>query len=320
MRSLGLIFGCAPVMRITTTLFVALIAIQVSAQIGRKELRTDSGLVVLHHFKNGGVSSREWTDKDERWGRSIAYDRTGKEIFSYHTRRVGGHASARFSYHPNGAVAKVEVSDAPDAGIQWYRSSTTFDEDGRQTGFWEDGRDNYGPIPRLLEHPRTFPPVEPVTPAPGSRPEQEVAICQRMFQSELFVVNPTNAAVRVVATPKETSPALPGGTWTMAPGDTIRIGTFSKGEVWPEWKTMLELSIVQVVLGDRNKAVARIRTDERLLSEEHRQLHVVIEGWASVRPYDGPDVHNAPSPLITLDEEKVKEEKTVRKRFRLRFW
>lgn len=83
---------------------------------------------------------------------------------------------------------------------------------------------------------------------------------------------------------------------------------------------MLELSIVQVVLGDRQKAVARIRTDERLLSEERRQLHVVIEGWATVRPFEGPDVHHAPPPLITLEEEKAKPEKPVRKRFRLRFW
>jgi hypothetical protein len=306
--------------RTPTLFFLVMLASGTHAQVRRTVQETDSGRVVRHHFTTGQVSTKEWTDKDGRWGRSWAYNRSGEVIFEGQTRRVAGHASVRFSYHPNGAVSKVETSDAPDAGIQWYRSTTTFDEDGNRTGFWEDGRDNYGPIPRLFEHPRTIPSVEPVTPIQVPPPKQEVAICQRMFQTELFVVNPTNAAVRVVATPKESSPGLPGGTYTMAPGDTIRIGTFSKGEVWPAWKSMLELSIVQVVLGDRQKAVARIRTDERLLSEERRQLHVVIEGWATVRPFEGPDVHHAPPPLITLEEEKAKPEKPVRKRFRLRFW
>lgn len=308
---------------IARSMLIVLFATTGSMLLGqgkRVQVNTDTGKVVLHHFTTGQLSTKEWTDLNGYWGRSWAYNRSGEVIFEGQTRRVAGHASVRFSYHPNGGVSKVETSDAPDGGIQWYRSTTTFDEDGNRTGFTEDGRDNYGPIPRLFEHPRTIPTVEPVKPIPVTPPKQEVAICQRMFQSELFVVNPTNAAVRVVATPKESSPGLPGGTYTMAPGDTIRIGTFSKGEVWPDWKTMLELSIVQVVLGDRNKAVARIRTDERLLSEERRQLHVVIEGWATQRPFEGPDVHHAPPPLITLDEDKVKEERPVRKRFRLRFW
>lgn len=133
-------------MRLPTTLFVALSTLVLTAQIGRKELRPDSGLVVLHHFTTGGVSTLEWTDKDDRFGRSIAYDQVGREIFSYPTRRVGGHARARFSYHANGGVSKVEVSDAPDRGIQWYRSTTTFDEQGNRTGFREDGRDDDGPL------------------------------------------------------------------------------------------------------------------------------------------------------------------------------
>lgn len=311
---IGVIFGLDPIMLRTLALFATLAPfISMHGQGRSRTVGTDSGNVVLHHFSTGQVSTKEWMDKDGRWGRSWAYNKSGEVIFEGQTRRFAGHASVRFSYHPNGGVSKVETSDAPDGGIQWYRSTTTFDEDGKRTGFWEQGHDNYGPLPR--------PSLRIITePEPPQLPKQEVAICQRMFQSELFVVNPTNAAVRVVATPKESSPGLPGGTYTMAPGDTIRIGTFSKGEVWPEWKTMLELSIVQVVLGDRHKAVARIRTDERLLSEERRQLHVVIEGWASVRPVEGPDVHHAPPPLITLEEEMAKPEKPVRKRFRLRFW
>lgn len=308
-------------MRQSFTLVLALVVGHTWAQIGRKELRTDTGTVVLHHFKTGGISTREWTDQDGRWGSSWAYNKRGEVIFHGQTRRFAGHASVRFKYHPNGAVSRVETSDAPDGGIQWYQSTTTFDEEGNKTGFSEQGRDNYGPIPRMDWPPERFrPPSE--LPLPKEQPKQEVIACQRMFQTELFVVNPTNAAVRVVATPKHPSPAMPGGTWTMVPGDTIRIGTYSLGETWPDWKTMVDLSIVQVVLGDRNKAVARIRNDERSLGEEHRQVHVVIEGWTTLRPNEGPDVHHAPPPMRKLDEETLKKEAVVKeeKRRWWRFW
>ncbi len=307
-------------MRIPLALFVTLLISQSWAQIGRKELKTDSGTVILHHFKQGGISTREWTDKNDQWGASWAYARSGDVIFHGQTRRFAGHSSVRFSYHPSGAVSRVETSDAPDGGIQWYKSTTTFDEDGHKTGFSEHGRDNYGPIPRLDWPPDRSPP-QPKAPAPKEEPRQEVVECQRMFQTELFVVNPTNSAVRVVATPKDPSPAMPGGTWTMAPGDTIRIGTYSMGEIWPEWKSLVDLSIVQVVLGDRNKAVARIRNDERSLSEEHRSIHVVIEGWATTKgaPVQVPTA--TPNGRENKDGGKVREVKEVKEARRWwRFW
>lgn len=269
-------------MRLLSTLLLLILASTLSAQPKERTFKTDSGNVVVRYFASGQVSTKEWRDKDERWGRSWAYKKNGEMIFEGQTRRFAGHSSVYFSYHPNGAVSKVETSDAPDAGIQWHRSTTTFDDQGNKTGFSEQGHDNYGLIPRpdmrIITEPQ--PPATP-------QPQQEVVVCQRMFVNELFVVNPTNAAARVVATSKEPSPAMPGGTWTMAPGDTIRIGTFSEGEAWPDWKGLVDLNIVQVVLGDRNKAVARIRTDEAKVSAEQRKLFVVIEGWASVKTAPG---------------------------------
>ena len=98
-------------------------------------IETDSGRVVQHYFTTGQVSTREWTDKDGRFGRSRAFKRDGTIIVDHHTRRIAGHASVHFQYHPNGAVSKAEFSDAPDAGIQWYESITTFDDQGNRTGF-----------------------------------------------------------------------------------------------------------------------------------------------------------------------------------------
>jgi len=308
--AIGAIFEMPHAMSRFLTLIATLTILTSMHGQGRsRTVHTDTGNVVLHYFTTGQVSTKEWTDTTGYWGGSWAYNRSGEVIFEGQTRRVAGHASVKFSYHPNGAVSKVETSDAPDGGIQWYRSTTTFDEDGNKTGFDEYGRDNYGPIPRPGIRIITEP--EP----PPSPPKKEVAICQRMFRSELFVVNPTNAAVRVVASPKYPSPALPGGTWTMAPGDTIRIGTFSKGEVWPEWNGLVELHIVQVVLGDRNKAVARTRTDEHFLGEEHRQLHVVIEGWANAHE-DGAPAH---VPVKPADPKPATEAPEPKRRWWWRF-
>jgi hypothetical protein len=116
-------------------LLLVLISLRSSAQTGRLEVHTDSGRVVLHHFPEGGISTLEWKDLDDRWGRSIAFDRTGAEIYSNGTRRIGGHATVQFTHHPDGGVAKAEFSSAPDGGIQWYRSVTTFDRNGKRRAF-----------------------------------------------------------------------------------------------------------------------------------------------------------------------------------------
>lgn len=295
-------------MRIFSTLVLTLFLAQAWGRIGRKELNTDSGTVVLHHFKAGGISTKEWTEKGGRRDRSRAYKHNGEVIFHGRTRSAGGHASVCFSHHPGGGVRKVETSDAPDGGIQWYKSTTTFDEDGYRTGFGEHGRDDHGPIPRITVEPGHVP-GRPDLPYPKEHVRE-----QRMFLNELFVVNTTNAAVRVVATPKDPSPGMPGGTWSMVPGDTVRIGSFGKGESTPEWKTAVDLSIVRMVPGDRNKAVARIRNEERSLSEEHRQVHVVIEGWTTTKDAVGPEALPTPNAPPAR-----KEEKKTRARSRLRF-
>ncbi len=186
MRRLGLMFGNLAIMRLPISLVLFLTISLLHGQGRTRTVETDSGRVVLHYFTTGQLSTKEWTDKDGRWGRSWAYDRSGQEIFSYQTRRFAGHASAHFEYHSNGAVRKVEVSDAPDGGIQWYRSSTTFDTDGNQTGFWEQGHDNDGLIPRVTVRP------EPTVEQPQELPlpqAQQIVECQKILVNEVFVVS-----------------------------------------------------------------------------------------------------------------------------------
>lgn len=124
------------------------------AQGTEKTATTDTGTVTLHFFAGGGTSTKAWTDTTGRWGRCWAYNKHGAVIYEQQTRNVGGHATVWFRYHPNGGISRAEYSTMPDGGIQWYRSTTTFDTAGNQTGFWEEGRDNQGPMgPRLAPAP-----------------------------------------------------------------------------------------------------------------------------------------------------------------------
>jgi len=252
-------------MRLSTTLFVAFSTLTLSAQIGRKELRTDSGTVILHYFHSGELSTKEWRDQKDQWGRSWAYKRNGDLLFVGETRRFMGHSTVTFHYHPNGAVSKVETSSAPDAGIQWYKGWTTYDEDGNRTGSLEWGHDNDGPIPRVTVQPHEQP---------------EVAICQKMFTNEVVLVNATRQAGKAKVTARNPSPALKHSEHTLAPGDTVRLGSYSMGETFEAPEKHLSVE-VRRVLRNRKKpaALGVLRTDQAQLNTEHRRYYLVVRSW-----------------------------------------
>jgi hypothetical protein len=251
----------------TLPLLLALLTLPAMAQLGRKELRTDTGLVVLHHHATSEVSTKEWMDTDERFGLTTAYDRSGKEIFRYGTRRIGGHASVHFSYHANGAVSRAEASDAPDAGIQWYRSTTTFDDQGNQTGFYQQ---NHEDLTTLRFHTG---PDEPV-----------LAYCQKLFTNEVFLVNATRQAGKATVKVMRPSPALKNSEHTLAPGDTVRLGSYSVGERFAAPDTELTVE-TRRALRNRKKPEAPgvLRTDNAPVDDTTQRWYLVIHGWASGR-------------------------------------
>jgi hypothetical protein len=282
------------------------LSVMATAQLDRKEIRTDSGLVVLHHLRNGMVSTLEWTDKDGRWGRARAFDQNGREIFAYQTRSIGGHATVRFSYHPNGAISKAEVSDAPDGGIQWYRSTTTFDEGGVRTGFSEQGHDDHGPIPGPGTVRETRPALTPV-----KRPaDQEVMTCQKLYVNEVFVVNRTNSACRVKALAKAPSPALPSATYTLAPGDTVRLGTYSIGEAFAPPEQHVVLGFMEVTLDRTGSREAITETTSKTRGPEHQVYLIHIMDWADGEP---------PRPAPKVGPSTPKQGGTKRDRW-WKFW
>ena len=85
------------------------------------------------YFKDRKISTAICYDKDRRWGKATAYDHSGKVIHEWEVRRVAGNASVAFEYYPNGAVRSADWHSAPDGGIQWYSSKTTFAENGTIT-------------------------------------------------------------------------------------------------------------------------------------------------------------------------------------------
>lgn len=247
----------------TLTLLFALCTLPAVAQLGRQELRADTGTVLLHFHATGEVSTQEWMDADDRFGLSTAYDRTGKEIFRYGTRRIGGHARVHFSYHANGAVSKAEASDAPDAGIQWYRSTTTFDEQGNQTGFWQQSHED---LTTLRFHTG---PDEPV-----------LAYCQKLFTNEVFLVNATRQAGKATVKVRSPSPALKDSEHTLAPGDTVRLGTYSVGERFAAPETELTVDVRRVLRNRKRPAAqGQLRTTEVVAGPEHRRYYLVVRGW-----------------------------------------
>lgn len=262
-KCFGPIFGFSLRMRIPILLLAGATSLLLSAQGRESIVKTDTGTVVLHYFATGELSSKAWTDADNRWGHSWAYSQSGQVIFHRQTRKIAGHASVDYRYHPNGAVSRAEFSKAPDGGIQWYKSTTTFDEQGVQTGFSEQGRDNDGPI-----RPGIVKPQRPVV-KPGTT--YETVREQRMFLNEYFVVARKNC--RVQLRPKQTSPAAKDLDATLLKGDTLRGGAYSMGE---RFDPPLE-HVTVTATNRRGKPKFNVkRVDSVQVSPEHRRWYLII--------------------------------------------
>jgi len=88
--------------------------------------------VCTHTYFKGSkkISTSTCYDNHQRFGKAIAYNRKGEVIYEKSLRKIAGHSYVTFSYYTDGAVSRAYWSDAPDAGIQWYKSDTWFKNDG----------------------------------------------------------------------------------------------------------------------------------------------------------------------------------------------
>ena len=149
-----------------------------------------------HYFKNKKISTSECYDADHRWGKAIAYNANGAVIYEKELRRIAGHSSVMFSYYENGGVKKAEWSSAPDGGIQWYSSVTTFSEDGTITSVSENDYDNK---PSIIQQPAIKLPavINPVAPRSDS---SRTVIPVGTYNTEVWYTNNNRRAVIVTAT------------------------------------------------------------------------------------------------------------------------
>lgn len=140
--------------------------------------------VCLH--ENGLVSTREVWDSLARFGGISGFNSQGKQLFYFNLRKVGGNASVSITYFPNGQVNKVNFSDQPDGGIQYFESTTVFNEYGEQTSYVE-----YKNPDELI----TFAP--PSTPKPKPKTKQEVAQCAAIIADVFEIQNLTHRTVKI---------------------------------------------------------------------------------------------------------------------------
>lgn len=182
-------------MRTFTTILLLLISGSVFSQLSCRETEGLSGGIkrtCLH--QNGVVSTVEEWDAAKSHGTVAGYDAQGNEIFAYPLRRFAGHASITLSYHSNGQVSRMHFSDAPDGGIQYYRITCSYAEDGSSQGCSEE---EYPP--RLDNWTIKGPPVK--IEQDQEIVVQEVAVCGAPCMSVYEVVNTTRKRVRVHLTP-----------------------------------------------------------------------------------------------------------------------
>lgn len=135
----------------------------------------------VHYFPSNQVSTiAVLTNNFE--GYAKAFSQSGEEIYSSSIRRFAGHESVEFKHYESGGVREAKFSSAPDAGIQWYKSKTTFDEAGKIIGFHEDSHEQLiAPQIRIV------------------RPEvQEVAACASIHENKIIVHNHIRQSIEYV--------------------------------------------------------------------------------------------------------------------------
>lgn len=145
------------------------------------------------YFKNTKkISTQICYDKDNRFGLTQAFNQKGEVIFENHIRKIAGSASAHYEYYPSGAVKKIDFHDSPDAGIQFYNETITFDENGKQT---------YRNVHKYPDELFTTVPQEFVKPPKNDTIKvlpKEIAVCQAVIQNQVWVKNETKKNIILI--------------------------------------------------------------------------------------------------------------------------
>ncbi len=181
-----------------------------------------------HYFKGKKVSTSECYDDAHRFGKARAYNMQGQVIYEKEIRTVGGSSHVEFSYYDNGAVKKASWHSAPDGGIQWYNTVTTFSEDGKVTGETENNYD-HSPVQTMQRYPGDK----------GKKDSAHTAYCAVIYASEFWYVNTTRYTVIVTADRGAEHYSL-----TLKPGATAKGGQLILAEQFDDPSRYYKFSVM----------------------------------------------------------------------------
>lgn len=197
----------------------------------KKNLHQNDTLILVKQYFTGTkkLSAFSYRLKANETGRATAWNSAGKLIFSCEISLRNGHHSADFSFHKNGAVAKIEESQAPDAGIQWYDNTYIFSENGDLLNVYKRSYDDMYTLK-----------VEPPFEKPSVVQPETVAVESPLLVHTLLLTNesPFNVCATVTRfSQKERKCLKPGDSVIML--SYVNIGTFMPPTAETQWDIAL---------------------------------------------------------------------------------
>jgi len=147
-----------------------------------------------------------------------------------------------------GGVKKAEWSSAPDAGIQWYHSSTSFSEDGKITHeehqSWDDN-----PGTTIRRNPQK----QFELPSPVVAPKQEEVKCAEIWVSEYWVRNTTPYSVLVTASRKGNNAET--HTATLKPRQSLKLGEMPGAQMFEDPSRYFTIEASALKSGTKRKLI-----------------------------------------------------------------
>ncbi|MFN3343829.1 MAG: hypothetical protein ACK40M_14120, partial [Flavobacteriales bacterium] len=210
------------------------------SSFAQKTQKSDTLVLHKEKYPNGKISAYSYILNSTGNGKAVCYDPQGKIMYQGEVSRNHGHRSVYFQHHPNKVVSKIELSSAPDGGIQWYRTYLFFNEQGVLVNKIEDNWDDRVTV--LTD------------PGPGKKeekptPKQEVVECAVTYSNEAWLVNQTPHPIHVKWIARRDTI-----TKTIQPRDTVFIANLIQAQFFADPYKSASV-VVKKVKGKPSKGV-----------------------------------------------------------------
>jgi hypothetical protein len=194
---------------------------------------------IIKRYRTGEIASREtpepWpgTYNDRFRSEKVEiFNCKGDLVYEGYRRDFAGHSSVHLNYHPNGGVSRIDVSSAPDAGIQWYKSRMTLDEDGNITDRSEQSHDMMTTTPYIHM-------VEPI-----DVPKPVAITCAVPMETRIIILNRSSKAITVRLKGKQGQESGKEYVEKLEPGDSLVPPSMVSAETFLRPEEMYEFHII----------------------------------------------------------------------------